>query len=138
MEKFRLEENGYNRQDVNNFVSKVVSETKELITIIDRQQEEINYYKNLENTVKDAIIKAEKTGVEIKNTALEESEKIITEAKQNASNIINEALLKSEKIELQTEILRKNIKILKGRLTSILKQQMSIVEEIDDVELKEE
>ena len=138
MEKFRLEENGYNRQDVNDFVSKVVQQTKELIVKIDRQQEEINYYKQLENAVKDAIIRAEKTGNEIINTALEERKKIIEDAKQNASNIINETLLQSEKIELQSEMLKKNIKVIKDRLASILKQQMSIVEEIDDIEVKDE
>ena len=134
MEKFRLEENGYNRQDVNNFVSTVLQQTKELISKIEKQQVELDYYKNLEDTVKNAIINAEKTGNDIRNEALKESEKIIAEAKQNASSIINETLLKSEKLELESEVLKKNINLTKSKLKLFLESQLALLTELENIE----
>ena len=134
MEKFRLEENGYKRQDVNNFVSTVLQQTKELISKIEKQQVQLDYYKNLEDTVKNAIINAEKTGNDIRNEALKESEKIIAEAKQNASSIINETLLKSEKLELESEVLKKNINLTKSKLKLFLESQLALLTELENIE----
>ena len=134
MEKFRLEENGYNRQDVNNFVSTVLQQIKELISKIEKQQVQLDYYKNLEDTVKNAIINAEKTGNDIRNEALKESEKIIAEAKQNASSIINETLLKSEKLELESEVLKKNINLTKSKLKLFLESQLALLTELENIE----
>lgn len=145
MEKFRLEENGYNREDVNKFIREVIEETDKISKLLKKQQEEIEalnaevkYYKEKENTVKDAIIKAEEASANIKKTAYEEKDQIINEAKQNASNIVNEALLQTEQIEFKNEILKKNTKILKRKLKIILQEQMSIIDEIDSIEQKEE
>ena len=89
----------------------------------------------LEDTLKVAIIKAEETGDNIKRMAREESELIVTDAKHNASRIVNEALLKAEKIENNAEILEKNMKIFKRKLKLIMEQQMAVVEEIEVLEL---
>ena len=81
---------------------------------IEELRKELEHYKNLETTLKSAIMKAEETGDNIKRIAREESEMIVTDAKHNASRIVNEALLKAEKIENNAEILEKidkNIKI---------------------------
>ena len=61
---------------------------------------------------------------------------IITDAKHNASRIVNEALLKAEKIENKSEILEKNVKIFKRKLKIIMEQQMAVVDEIEVLELE--
>ena len=120
MEKFSYEANGYNRSEVNKFISDVIKETEGIIARVRSQNDEIDelrkeleHYKNLETTLKSAIMKAEETGDNIKRIAREESEMIVTDAKHNASRIVNEALLKAEKIENNAEILEKNMKIFK-------------------------
>ncbi len=142
MEKFSYEANGYNRGEVNQFISDVISQTEGIITKcraqgaeIDKLKAELEHYKNLENTLKVAIIKAEETGDNIKRMAREESEMIVTDAKHNASRIVNEALLKAEKIENNAEVLEKNMKIFKRKLKLIMEQQMAVVEEIEVLEL---
>ena len=142
MEKFSYEANGYNRREVNQFISDVISQTEGIITKcraqgaeIDKLKAELEHYKNLEDTLKVAIIKAEETGDNIKRMAREESEMIVTDAKHNASRIVNEALLKAEKIENNAEILEKNMKIFKRKLKVIMEQQMAVVEEIEVLEL---
>ncbi len=142
MEKFSYEANGYNRNEVNQFIIDVIKETEGIMTKVKSQNNEISslkreleHYKNLENTLKNAIIKAEETSDNIKRIAREESEMIITDAKHNASRIVNEALLKAEKIENKSEILEKNVKIFKRKLKIIMEQQMAVVDEIEVLEL---
>ena len=105
MEKFSYEANGYNRREVNDFVNDVITQTEGIITKCKEQREEIkklkeelNHYRAIENTLKDAVMKAEMAGDNIKKMAREESNMLITDAKHNASRIVNEALLKAEKI----------------------------------------
>ena len=142
MEKFSYETNGYNRSEVNNFVEEVITQTEGIVKKCKQQRdeieklvEELKHYRNLENSLKDAIIKAEEAGDNIKRMAREESNMIITDAKNNASRIVNEALLRAEKIEIKSETLENNIKIFKRKLKLIMEQQMAVVEEIEVLEL---
>lgn len=142
MEKFSYEDNGYSRREVNQFISDVITQTEGIITRckvqqveIEKLKAEIEHYKTLENTLKTAIIKAEETSDNIKRMAREESAMIITDAKHNASRIVNEALLRAEKIENNADILEKNMKIFKKKLRVIMEQQMAVVEEIEVLEL---
>lgn len=142
MEKFSYEANGYNRSEINKFVEEVITQTEGIIskcksqrTEIENLKNELAHYRNLEASLKDAIIRAEEAGDNIKRMAREESNMIITDAKHNASRIVNESLLKAEKIEVKAENIENNMKIFKRKLKLILEQQMAIVEEIEVLKL---
>ena len=144
MEKFSYETNGYNRSEVNQFVSDVISETEGIITRVKSQRDEIEklkkeleHYKELESTLNKAIIKAEETSDNIKKMAREESNMIIDNAKHNASRIVNEALIKAEKIENNSYTLQRNMKIFKTKLKILMEQQQAVVDEIEILELEE-
>ena len=144
MEKFSYEANGYNRNQVNQFVEEVITQNEGIIkrckeqkNEIENLRQELEHYKNIETSLKDAIIRAEEAGDNIKRMAREESEMIVTDAKHNASRIVNEALLKAEKIEVQSERLQNNIKIFKRKLKLIIEQQMEVVDEIEVLDLDE-
>lgn len=144
MEKFSYEANGYNRNQVNQFVEEVITQTEGIIkrckeqkNEIENLRQELEHYKNIETSLKDAIIRAEEAGDNIKRMAREESEMIVTDAKHNASRIVNDALLKAEKIEVQSERLQNNIKIFKRKLKLIVEQQMEVVDEIEVLDLDE-
>ena len=131
MKKFSSETNGYNREEVNDFIKEVIQETegmtdkyREQEETIKRLQEEINQYQKLETSIKDAV-------------QVSESERIIADAKKDASEIINEALRSAEEIDAQRRILEKNMEILKKKLKLIVEQQMVIVEKINELEIKE-
>ena len=143
MEKFSYEANGYNRREVNQFVNDVITQTEGIIAKcraqsaeLEKLRAELEHYKTLEDTLKTAIIKAEETGDNIKRMARQESEIIVSDAKHNASRIVNEALLKAEKIENNADMLEKNMKIFKRKLKIIVEQQMAVVEEIETLELE--
>jgi len=143
MEKFNYEENGYNRKEVNQFVGEVIRETEAIITRVKKQNKEIEdlkkeleKYKTMEESLKNSLLKAEETSDNIKKMARDEREIIINDAKSNASRIVNEALLRAEKIENNTDMLERNMRIFKRKLKSIVEQQLAVVEEIEILELE--
>ncbi|MBR2678552.1 MAG: DivIVA domain-containing protein [Bacilli bacterium] len=144
MEKFSYETNGYNRSEVNQFISDVIKETESIISRVKKQsteiedlKKELEHYKNLENALNNAVIRADETKADITKLANEESELIIREAKINASRIVNDALLKAAKIENERETLERNMKIFKRKLKLIVEQQLAIVDEIEVLEIEE-
>ena len=144
MEKFSYETNGYNRSEVNSFINDGIRETEGIIskvrqqsTEIEELRKELEHYKKLESALNNAVMRADETGNDIKRLAREESDLIIREAKNNASRIVNEALLKAEKIENNREILERNMKIFKRKLKLIIEQQMAVVDEIEVLEIEE-
>lgn len=143
MEKFHYETNGYNKEEVNDFIKKVISETEGIVTKCEEQknkikvlEEQLRTYHRVEATLKQLLINAEKTSDDIKNGATEKANIIISDAKNDASRIINDALLRAEKIDQQTDILERNIKIFKRKLKIIVEQQLAVVEEIEVLDLE--
>ena len=144
MEKFHYEANGYNRSEVNAFIERVIRETEGIINKCQEQKNEIKdlkdkleSYKILEDSINKSIVNAEKTSDNIKRLAREEANVIVSDAKNNASRIVNDALIRSEKIEQQADVLEKNIKIFKRKLKIIVEQQLAVVEEIEVLDLDE-
>jgi len=130
MEQFSYEENGYNRKEVKKFIKSIISETEEIVNKVKEQnieieklKKELTYYHNLEETLKNAE---------------DESEVIIQNAKENASKIVNDALLRAQEIEKNTKLLERNIKIFKQKLRLLIQQQIEIVDEIEVLELEDD
>ena len=142
LEKFSYETNGYNRDEVNKFINDVIVQTENIVSRCKKQRDEIEslkkeleHYRNIEKSLNMAILKAEETGDNIKRMARNEAEMIIGDAKGNASRIVNESLLRAEKIENRADILERNLKIFKRKLRIIVEQQMAVVDEIEVLEL---
>ena len=94
-------------------------------------------FDELEATLNKAIVMAENTGEHIRRVAKQERDLMLEEAKKNASVIINDALVRSEKIEYQASLLRKNIIVFKRKLKINLEEQLKLVDDIeviDDIE----
>ena len=144
MDHFSLEENGYNRSEVNEFLSSVIKQTNDLIEKCRVQTEEIEklkkdlvIYKDRENAIDEIISKAETECDNLRKTARDERDSIINDAKNNASMIVNEALLRAQSIEESTQLLESNMKIFKTKLRLLVEQQRDIVEEIEVLELED-
>ena len=144
MDHFNLEENGYNRSEVNEFLSGIIKQTNDLLEKCKVQAEEIEkikkdleIYKDREKSIDEIISKVEVECDELRKNAREERDNIINDAKYNASLIINEALLRAQKIEDSTKLLESNMKIFKSKLRLLVEQQKEIVEEIEVLELED-
>ena len=144
MDKFHYEANGYNRSEVNAFIERVIRETEGIINKCQEQKDEIKdlkdkleNYKILEDSINKSIVNAEKTSDNIKRLAREEANVIVSDAKNNASRIVNDALIRSERIEQQADVLERNIKIFKRKLKIIVEHQFAVVEDIEVLALDE-
>lgn len=149
MEKFSRTLRGYNPEEVNEFLDKIikqvetiVSESKEKDLKIAKLEEQIESdkhkletYERMEQTLNKAIIMAQKTSEQIKLNAHDESELILNDAKQNANRIVNEALLRAEKTEREAMSLKRNINVFKRRVRDIVEAQLEVVNEMDEIEL---
>lgn len=159
MEKFSRVLRGYDPEEVNEFLDQIIRQVENmvdelkakdaLLTKKDDQisklseqleetahlQDKLAQYERIEGTLNRAIIMAQKTSDSIKSNAHRESEIIMEDAKKNASRIVNEALLRAEKTEMETAMLRKNINVFKRKLKDIIESQLEIVDDIEKVEL---
>ena len=151
MQKFSRTLHGYNPDEVNNFLDDVISQVEAMIESNRQKNQEILLLKNelskiksneeliekgkkfdeLETTLNKAIVMAENTGEHIRRVAKQERDLILEEAKKNANIIINDALVRSEKIEYQATLLRKNIIMFKRKLKINLQEQLKLVEDIE-------
>lgn len=142
MNKFNIEENGYSKAEVNKFINDVITQTEGIVTRVKKQAKQISElnselekYKKMEDTMKNSMYKAELASNDIKKQAMEEAKIIVDDAKRNASRIVNDALIRSEKIEIKADTLERNIRIFKKKLKLIVEQQLSVVDEIEELKI---
>ncbi len=139
MRKFSTSFNGYSKIEVNSFVSEVTHEYEAMLSKLKSQDSEINNlkqelekYKNMENTLNRAIMVAEDASTQIKKVARDEAKGFIDDARRNASRIVNDALLKANKIEQDAEILKRRVSVFKRRLQNVVDEQIEFIESIDE------
>ena len=155
MQKFSRTLHGYNPDEVNSYLDEIIAQVESMIESNRQKNEQILILKNelskresneevlkkaqkfdeLETTLNKAIVMAQDTGEHIRRVAKQERDLILEEAKKNASLIINDALVRSEKIEYQATLLRKNIIMFKRKLKINLEEQLKLV---DDIEVLDE
>lgn len=95
---------------------------------------QVNYYKQIETNLNNSFTMIKTTGEQIKNNAFKEREVIITDAKNTASRILNDALIKSEKIEMESCNLQKSIVVYKNKLRTLINCQLQLIDDIDIIE----
>ncbi len=142
MDKFKIEDKGYSVSEVNKFVNDVIEQTESMLNKmkeqkqeIDRLNEELEKYKNIEKNLTDTLYKSEEQAQNIRKSAYEEKENIINDARLNASRIVNDALLRAEKAEIKADTLERNVRIFKKKMKSVIEQQLAVIDEIEELEL---
>ncbi len=152
MEKFSRTLRGYDPDEVNDFLDKIIRQVEDIVRENkekdkriaelermgqenERLKDQLQQYERTEATLNRAIVMAQKTSEQIKLAAHHESEILIEEAKQNANRIVNEALLRAEKTEREANLLRRNINIFKRRVKDIVEAQLDVVSEFENIDL---
>ena len=134
MKRFSIVNNGYNIEEVNNFIDVVIKKLEKL------SEENNNYLHQLEEIkkgrsvgvdlkVSKALLAAQETTDKMKELAKAEAELIVKEAKDNASAIVQEALINAEKTEQEYQLLKKKYNVYKSRVESLVKAQLELLEE---------
>ncbi|GAB2553442.1 DivIVA domain-containing protein [Gracilibacillus alcaliphilus] len=129
---------GYDEDDVNQFLDHVIKdyetilqEKKALKEEVDKLNEKLSHFSNIESTLNKSILVAQETAEEVTQNAKKEAKLIIREAEKNADRIINEALHKSRTIALEIEELKKQAKVFRTRLKMLVGAQLDLLENND-------
>ena len=96
---------------------------------------QINYYKQIEATLNNSMNMIKNTGEQIRNNAMKEREVIISDAKNNASRILNDALIRAEKVSMETDKMKKDLIIYKNKVRSLIECQLEIIDDIEKVDI---
>ena len=134
--KFGRQMRGYSREEVDEFIREVAADYeklyKENIAAKDKiasLTNAVTQYKNMEDTLNQAIIVAQNAGEEVKKNAYAKAENIIKDAQNRALEIVNEAGKEVTKVNFEYEEMRRNVEIFRTRIISLLTSQLSIVKE---------
>ncbi len=133
MKRFSIVNNGYNIEEVNNFIDIVIKKLEKL------SEDNNNYLSQLETLKKQsnqntdikvakALIAAQETTDKMKEIAKAEADLIIKEAKDNASAIVHEALVSAQKTEQEYENLKKEYSVYKTKMESLIKGQLDLLD----------
>lgn len=129
---------GYDQDEVNEFLDQVmkdfelvIREKKELKREIELLEDKLTHFSNIEETLNKSILVAQQTADEVRGNATKESKLIVREAEKNADRIINEALEKARRIEIEVEELKKQGKVFRTRLKMLIEAQLELVEAND-------
>ena len=146
MKRFSVVNNGYDIDEVNKFIDIVIRRLEKLNAENASLNNEVKELRNRKvddvsvgnvdiNRLEKAILAVQETSDKIKETAREEARVIVEEAKNNANSIVHEALVNAEKTEHERMLLEKNIKVYKERVRSLMKSQLSLIDDLDATEI---
>ena len=137
--KFSTSIQGYNKEEVNNFVKEVIVEYENMLVKLKKSyqygeelKKELKHYKDIESTLNRAILVAEESTSNIKKAAYDESKTILEDARRNATKVINNALVKAERIESEAESLRRKVVVYKRRFRALVEDQLDEIEGFDE------
>jgi len=139
---------GYNEEEVDEFLDKIVKDYEELINEnerlkdeVERLKENLKKFSELEETLKSAALNAHKTAEEIKEKVESEARAIIEKAKVEAELIKQQALQKEDEVKNEIDSLKRYKFIFKEKIKSMLNLYLKMLEsadfeEVEDLDIK--
>ncbi len=139
---------GYNKNEVNEFLNNVTKEYESMLDKLKKTNDEmkklrddnnklqgdLEQYKGIEGTLRRTLALAEESNQTIRKSTYDESQAIIEDAKKNASRIINDALLKAQKIQDDADAIKRDTIVYRNRIMNIMKEQKELLDKYDDIE----
>jgi len=130
--------NGYSVNEVDEFLDELTSDYEKLYkenARLKTNEEELNndvgQYKNIEATLQNTLVIAQKTADEIQAVAKTQAEQIVKEAELKAKSVeeeINTQILIKEK---ELEDLKKQIDVYKAKMESLLISQLELLKDVN-------
>ena len=140
MKRFSIVSNGYNIDEVNNFIDIVIKKLEKLsadnnnylLQLEELKKQVANNQVQKDNKESDqriakALIAAQETTDKMKELAREEANLIVKEAKENANAIVHEALVNAQKTEQEYQFFKKNYNVYRAQVESLVKAQLELL-----------
>ena len=135
--EFKKTMGGYNRDDVEDFMSLLLVDYEKLYkeSIASRDRittltEAVEHYKGQEETMQNAILAAQKAADSLAKTANDQADLIIREAKAKAAEANGEIA----KLESKYAEMKQQVESYKMRVSAIIKSQLDILNDLSAAE----
>lgn len=135
--EFKKSFRGYNEEDVDEFLDKVIKDYEQLyrenIEIkenVDRLTSKLEHFQHMENTLHNTLIIAQETAEEVKFNAKRTTELMIKEAEVQAQKMIEEASRKVARLSNDYEGLQKQDQIYRMRVRNLVQAQLEILGDV--------
>ena len=130
--------NGYNVDEVDDFLDeltldygKLYKENAELKAQREELDSNVGKYKNIENTIQNTLIMAQKTADEVQEVAKKQAEQIIKDAEFQAKNSVEELNTQILLKQKELEDLQKQFDVYKAKMESILISQLELLKDVN-------
>ena len=128
--------NGYNVDEIKDFLDeltldygKLYKENAELKAQREELDSNVGKYKNIENTIQNTLIMAQKTADEVQEVAKKQAEQIVKDAEFQAKNSVEELNTQILLKQKELEDLKKQFDIYKAKMESLLISQLELLKD---------
>ncbi|HAJ32332.1 MAG TPA: septum formation initiator [Candidatus Atribacteria bacterium] len=141
---------GYNEEEVDDFLDKIVKDYEELINEnvrlneeIERMQEKLKEFSEIEESLRSALLNAQKSAEEMKERVEDEAKIIIEKAEMEAKALKQQVFQKEDLLKNEIDNLRRYKFIFKEKFKSMLNLYLKMLEneefeEVGNYDIKEE
>ena len=133
--------NGYNVNEVDDFLDeltvayeKLFRENASLKANAEELHNDVGQYKNIESTLQNTLVMAQKTADEIQEVAKKQAEQILNDAKYQARQSVEELNLQITSKEKELEDLKRQFDVYKAKMESLLISQLELLKDINNEE----
>jgi cell division initiation protein len=133
--EFRRSLWGFNEDEVDEFLDElgadyeaVIRERDALREQVESLRQQLMQYKELEDNLQRALVVAQSTAEEVRQSARKESELTIQEAQARAQRILEEAQAKIRALENDQRELEREINVYRARVRSLLQSTMDLID----------
>ena len=130
---------GYNVDEVDDFLDeltleygKLYKENAELKAQREELDTNVGKYKNIENTIQNTLIMAQKTADEVQEVAKKQADQIIKDAEYQAKNSVEELNTQILLKQKELEDLKKHFGVYKAKMESLLVSQVELLKDIKE------
>ena len=131
--------NGYNVDEVDDFLDeitvdyeKLYKDNTELRAEIERSKSDLEKYKNIEQTLQNTLVMAQKTADDIKNNAQDEADNIIKNARSKMQESVDELTKESETRKREFAETKKQFDIYRAKMEALLISQLELLKDMKE------
>lgn len=118
-------------EQLSNEIERLKEDKKQLEKVIEDRDSNIKSYKDVHQSVSDALIQAQKVGEDTKQAATKEAEAILSKAQVQADSIVNDAIEKARRLSFQTEDMKRQSKVFRSRFRMLVEAQLDLLKNED-------
>lgn len=126
---------GYNEEEVDDFLDKIVKDYEELINEnvrlneeIEKMQEKLREFSEIEETLRSALLNAQKSAEEMKGRVESEAKIIIEKAELEAKSLKQQVFQREDLVKNEIDKLRRYKFIFKEKFKSMLNLYLKMIE----------